>query len=75
MALCGDAEQGDATENRSERISDTEPDAHERDPYVPTLSTGGTLVRVGYLGPIEPALNTSPMVLKRKAVAGSVGPR
>ena len=39
---------------------------------MPTLATDGTLVLVGYLGPIEPTLNTSPMVLKRKAVAGSL---
>jgi uncharacterized zinc-type alcohol dehydrogenase-like protein len=72
IVLSGDAEQMAATANRFELIIDTVPYAHDLNPYVPTLSTGGTLVLVGYLGPIEPALNTSPMVLKRKAVAGSL---
>jgi len=40
--------------------------------YMPTLVSGGTLVLVGYLGPVEPALLTGPMVLKRRAVAGSL---
>ncbi|HOA37410.1 MAG TPA: NAD(P)-dependent alcohol dehydrogenase, partial [Flavihumibacter sp.] len=31
-----------------------------------------TLVLVGYLGPLEPMLNTAPLVLSRKAVAGSL---
>ena len=37
-----------------------------------SLATGGTLVLVGYLGPVEPMLNSAPLVLKRKAVAGSL---
>lgn len=41
-------------------------------PYVPTLATDGTLVLVGCLGPREPALNTVPMVMARKAVTGSL---
>jgi alcohol dehydrogenase (NADP+) len=41
-------------------------------PYVSTLNINGTLVLVGYLGPLDPMLNTVPMILGRKAVAGSV---
>jgi alcohol dehydrogenase (NADP+) len=53
-------------------IIDTVPYVHDVNPYVTTLSVSGTLVLVGYLGPLEPMLNTVPMILGRKAVAGSV---
>lgn len=55
-----------------ELIIDTVPYAHDLNPYMPTLAVDGTLVLVGYLGPLEDALNTAPMVLQRKAVAGSL---
>lgn len=58
--------------NRFDLILDTVPYAHDLNPYVPTLVAGGTLVLVGYLGALEPALLTGPLVLKRKAVAGSL---
>ncbi|WP_291009947.1 NAD(P)-dependent alcohol dehydrogenase [Hydrogenophaga sp.] len=72
IVLSGDAEQMIAAANRFELIIDTVPYAHDLNLYVPTLATGGTLVLVGFLGPIDPALNTGPMVLRRKAVAGSL---
>lgn len=53
-------------------IIDTVPYVHDVNPYMPTLATGGTLVLVGYLGPLEPALNSAPLVMNRKAVAGSL---
>ncbi|WP_370525648.1 hypothetical protein [Olivibacter sp. SDN3] len=37
-----------------------------------TLNINGTLVLVGYLGGLEPILNTGPMIMGRKSVAGSV---
>ena len=52
-------------------IVDTVPYAHDVNPYVPTLATGGTMVMVGYLGPLE-AFNTGPLVFSRKALAGSL---
>lgn len=39
---------------------------------MPTLTTDGTLVLFGYLGPLDPALNSVPLVVNRKAVAGSL---
>jgi uncharacterized zinc-type alcohol dehydrogenase-like protein len=72
IVLSGEVEQMTAAANRFELIIDTVPYAHDLNPYVPTLATGGTLVLVGYLGAVEPALLTGPMVLKRKAVAGSL---
>ncbi|MDM0021839.1 NAD(P)-dependent alcohol dehydrogenase [Variovorax saccharolyticus] len=53
-------------------IIDTVPYVHDVNPYVATLAISGTLVLVGYLGPLEPMLNSAPMVMGRKAVAGSV---
>lgn len=53
-------------------IIDTVPYVHDLNPYVGTLSINGTLVVVGYLGGLEPLLNTVPMILGRKSVAGSV---
>ena len=53
-------------------IVDTVPYAHDINPYMQTLATGGTLVLVGYLGPLDPFLNSVPLVLGRKSVAGSL---
>ena len=53
-------------------IIDTVPYVHDLNPYIPTLSLNGTLVLVGYLGGLEPLLNTTPLILGRKSVAGSV---
>jgi alcohol dehydrogenase (NADP+) len=53
-------------------IIDTVPYVHDVNPYISTLNISGTLVLVGYLGGLEPILNTVPMILGRKSVAGSV---
>ncbi|TKC04273.1 NAD(P)-dependent alcohol dehydrogenase [Pedobacter frigoris] len=53
-------------------IIDTVPYVHDVNHYTPTLNINGTIVLVGYLGPLEPMLNTVPMILGRKSVAGSV---
>lgn len=53
-------------------IIDTVPYVHDINPYVGTLNTNGTLVLVGYLGPLDPMLNSMPMIMGRKTVAGSL---
>ncbi|WP_341905199.1 NAD(P)-dependent alcohol dehydrogenase [Fluviicola taffensis] len=53
-------------------IIDTVPYVHDVNHYIPTLTISGTIVLVGYLGPLDPMLNTVPMILGRKSVAGSV---
>jgi len=53
-------------------IIDTVPYVHDINPYVSTLKISGTLVLVGYLGPLDPFLNSVPMILGRKSVAGSL---
>jgi uncharacterized zinc-type alcohol dehydrogenase-like protein len=53
-------------------IIDTVPYVHDVNPYITTLNLSGTLVLVGYLGGLEPILNTVPMIMGRKSVAGSL---
>jgi uncharacterized zinc-type alcohol dehydrogenase-like protein len=61
-----------AVKDRFDLIVDTVPYVHDLNPYIPSLATDGTLVLVGYLGELEPLLNSTPMVLGRKSVAGSL---
>lgn len=53
-------------------IIDTVPNIHNLNPYLPTLALNGTLVLVGYLGDLDPFLNTIPLIMGRKSVAGSL---
>ncbi|MEJ2592363.1 MAG: NAD(P)-dependent alcohol dehydrogenase [Candidatus Thiodiazotropha sp.] len=72
IVLSTDAAQMSKVQGQFDLIIDTVPYVHDLNPYIPTLATSGTLVLVGYLGPLEPMLNTAPMVLGRKCVAGSL---
>jgi uncharacterized zinc-type alcohol dehydrogenase-like protein len=72
IVLSTDAGQMAAVTGRFDLIIDTVPYAHDLNPYLPTLAVDGTLVLVGYLGELDPAINTSAMVLQRKSVAGSL---
>lgn len=72
IVLSTDAGQMAAVTGRFDLIIDTVPYAHDLNPYLPTLAVDGTLVLVGYLGALDPALDTSAMVLQRKSVAGSL---
>jgi alcohol dehydrogenase (NADP+) len=65
-------DQMNSVKGKFDLIIDTVPYIHDINPYVSTLNINGTLVLVGYLGGLEPFLNTVPMVLGRKSVAGSV---
>ena len=53
-------------------IINTVPYVHDVNPYVATLAISGTLVLVGYLGGLDPILNTVPLIMGRKAVAASL---
>jgi uncharacterized zinc-type alcohol dehydrogenase-like protein len=64
--------QMNSVKGRFDLIIDTVPYVHDINPYVSTLNISGTLVLVGYLGGLEPILNSVPMILGRKAVAGSL---
>ena len=72
IVLSTDASAMELVRSRFDLIIDTVPYVHDLNPYMPTLATNGTLVLVGFLGGLDPILNTVPMVLKRKSVAGSL---
>ncbi|MEC5385305.1 NAD(P)-dependent alcohol dehydrogenase [Uliginosibacterium sp. H3] len=72
IVLSTDAAQMQAAHGEFDLIIDTVPYIHDVNPYVPTLAINGTLVLVGYLGGLEPVLNSVPLIMGRKAVAGSL---
>ncbi len=72
IVLSSDEAQMAAVTGQFDLIIDTVPYVHDLNPYLPSLALNGTLVLVGYLGGLEPFLNTVPMIMGRKSVAGSV---
>lgn len=72
VVISTDEQQMSGVQNRFDLIIDTVPIVHDVNPYVGTLRTDGTLVLVGYLGPLDPMLNSVPMIMGRKNVAGSL---
>ena len=61
-----------AVKGKFDLIIDTVPYDHDINPYISTLNINGTLVLVGYIGKMEEALFTPPMIGGRRSVAGSV---
>lgn len=72
VVISTDEKQMSSVNATFDLIIDTVPYVHDVNDYIPTLNINGTIVLVGYLGPLEPMLNTVPMILGRKSVAGSV---
>ena len=72
VIISTDAEAMNRVKGKFDLIVDTVPNVHDINPYVTTLNISGTLVLVGYLGPLDPFLNSVPMILGRKSVAGSL---
>ena len=72
ITLSTDQGQMAAVKGKFDLIIDTVPYVHDLNPYLPTLSLNGTLVLVGFLGDLEPVLNTVPLIMGRRSVAGSV---
>ncbi|OSI16876.1 hydroxyacid dehydrogenase [Neisseria dentiae] len=72
VILSTDNAQMQAAANQFDLIIDTVPYEHDVNPYMPTLKLDGTLVFVGLVGDINPALSTIPMIFKRRNVAGSL---
>lgn len=72
VVISTDEAQMRSVRGQFDLIIDTVPYVHDLNPYVATLGLSGTLVLVGYLGPLEDQLNTAPLILGRKAIAGSV---
>ncbi len=72
IVLSTDANQMATASGQLDLIIDTVSYVHDVNLYTSTLATGGTLVLVGYLGALDPMLNTVPLVMSRKSVAGSL---
>lgn len=72
VVISTDESQMNSVAGKFDLIIDTVPYVHDVNPYVTTLNLSGTLVLVGYLGGLEPILNTVPMIMGRKSVAGSL---
>jgi uncharacterized zinc-type alcohol dehydrogenase-like protein len=72
VVISTDSEQMAAVKGKFDLIIDTVPYAHDVNSYLPTLAINGTLVILGLVGTLEPSLNTGPLIMGRKSVAGSV---
>ena len=72
VIISTDAAQMKSVKGKFDLIIDTVPYIHDVNPYVTTLNIDGTLVLVGYLGGLEPILDTVPLILGRKSIAGSL---
>jgi uncharacterized zinc-type alcohol dehydrogenase-like protein len=72
VVISTDEGQMAAVRGKFDLILDTVPYAHDIKPYLPSLSLDGKLVLLGFLGDLDPALNTIPLIMGRKSVAGSV---
>ena len=70
IVLSSDSTQMATVSSKFDLIIDTVPYAHDVNPYMETLSFEGTLVLVGYFGPLEPTLNTQHF-RQRKVLTGS----
>ena len=72
VVISTDDAQMAAVKGQFDLIIDTVPEPHDVNPYVATLALSGTLVLLGDLGPLEPTLNSVPVVMGRRSVAGSL---
>ncbi len=72
IVISTDTDQMAAINNKFALIIDSVPYVHDVNIYTSLLSLDGTLVLVGFPGSLdEPPLNTAPLVMERKSVAGS----
>lgn len=72
VIISSDENQMKSVAGKFDLIIDTVPYVHDVNPYVASLDINGTLVLVGYLGGLEPILNTVPMILGRRSLAASL---
>ncbi|UFH33659.1 NAD(P)-dependent alcohol dehydrogenase [Chryseobacterium sp. C-71] len=72
VVISTDKEEMKSVAGKFDVIIDTVPYDHDVNPYISTLTINGTHVLVGYLGGLENIINTVPMIMGRKSVAGSV---
>jgi uncharacterized zinc-type alcohol dehydrogenase-like protein len=72
IVISTDETQMAAVKSKFELIVDTVPYVHDLNLYLPTLALDATLVLVGFLGGLNPLLNTVPLLTGRRSVAGSL---
>lgn len=72
IVISTDPQQMKTVTGKFDLILDTVPYAHDLNTYIPTLSINGTLVVLGFLGKLETLIDTVPLIMGRKAIAGSV---
>ena len=72
VIISTDSNQMQSVGGKFDLIIDTVPYVHDVNPYVGSLTIDGTLVLVGYLGGLEPILNTVPMIMGRRSVSASL---
>lgn len=72
VVISSDAKSMEQVAGKFDIIIDTVPYNHDLNPYITTLAPHGALVLVGYLGPLEPTLNSAPLVYRGKSVGGSL---
>lgn len=72
VVISTDAEEMAKVAGEFDLIIDTVPYTHDLNGYLSTLTARGTLVLVGFLGELDPVLNTAQMVMGRKAISGSL---
>jgi alcohol dehydrogenase (NADP+) len=72
VVISTDDEQMAAASARFDFILDTVPVPHDLNPYVNALKRDGSLIIVGLLQPVEPALQAAPIVFARRRIAGSL---
>jgi uncharacterized zinc-type alcohol dehydrogenase-like protein len=72
IVLSTDKAQMASVSGKFDLIIDTVPYDHNVNPYTPTLAVDGTLVLVGFLGGLQTPVDTVPLIVARKAVAGSM---
>lgn len=71
VVLSTETAQMRSARGKFDLIIDTVPYAHDINPYLSTLALDGTLVLVGYLGPMDPPVGSVPLLMGRRSVAGS----
>ena len=67
-----DAGQMKAAAGRFDFLLDTIPVQHDLNPYLETLRFDGVHILVGLVEPLDPALHTANLVMKRRVLAGSL---
>ncbi|QGY32422.1 NAD(P)-dependent alcohol dehydrogenase [Pantoea cypripedii] len=71
VVLSTDPQQMTSVAGSFDLIIDTVPYEHDVNPYLPTLNFNGTLVLVGYMGPLNEPVSAGSLVFGRKSIAGS----